>query len=404
MNISVVGVFFETSYGIVSGLYLPAGSISDFVYTSLSLLRAFASFLCLLLLLKRRQYERTDEETMPLLQGSTVCSAQDNNTKGIFHFAKNLAIFRSCILPKNDYVFNSLLAIRVVIILAKRYLNIGVPHTFGTVVDKAIPGSGKIPWNEIGLWAVHYSLRGVVFPAVENSVSTYVEASSFRKIQDLAFHHIHQLSFDFYAHKNSGEIVKAMEQAESVNGLVDTLLNIGQMFLDLAVALAYIWHEFGMNMALAVSLVATSYIMIGVRLAAWSSSRRSAYAESLRKKTFAASESISHFELIAYFNQASAERERYKRIVEAAMTALLSLAYRQYAGQATLGTLIYCGHAAVVIIAIQQIVSGKIPIGSLFTFQMIWENIASPIKGMASSYRLITTALIDAERLIEFLH
>ena len=79
-----------------------------------------------------------------------------------------------------------------------------------------------MPWREIAFWAIGLLLDsrgGIDVPG--SLASNYIQNSSYKQVNKLAIGHIMDLSFEFHSSKSTGEILETLNQAWSLNSLVE---------------------------------------------------------------------------------------------------------------------------------------------------------------------------------------
>lgn len=140
---------------------------------------------------------------------------------------------------KNRFVQSCIAAIGV-ILLVERTLLVLVPRQLGIVTDRLteVYGTGEVPYGAIGLWMLLYWLKSSAgISILKKFVELPVEQWSYKKIRSTAFQHIMNLSMEFHNNKNSGELIRAIDQGQSLHSLLDLVFfQVGPMCIDLIVA------------------------------------------------------------------------------------------------------------------------------------------------------------------------
>ncbi|KAF2194175.1 hypothetical protein K469DRAFT_689218 [Zopfia rhizophila CBS 207.26] len=442
-----VEFLFETTLCILGGVSLSTNDRFGNIPLSLSSLRAIISLGLVidgfLIFRRNRDEKHTDEEGQSLLgkpvNGSAITpngdtgygainqepdedsdSDSDDRDKeikeqqrkrleeqgGWLGYLKGFAVFLPYLWPKDDWRIMTCLAVRALYVIQGRFLNVLTPRQIGIITDKLTSGSGVMPWKDIAIWTF-YSWFGSSsgFGMADDWASILVQNYSYKRITDLAFNHVMNLSMDFHVNKDSGEVIKSVDQAESLNGLIELVLfDVCPIIIDLFVAIWYVTHLFDAYMAFIVLTLGITYVSSGVSLTKWSQAKRRVFVEKARDENKTVYESVSNWQTVSYFNRNLFERDRYKDAVQTKITAEYGYRFRAWTGYAIQGLLIILGFAGACTLAISQIVSGKKPVGNLVTLMMYWEHMMSPLYTMAWSYRHIASTLIDAERLLQLLN
>jgi ABC-type transport system involved in Fe-S cluster assembly fused permease/ATPase subunit len=209
---------------------------------------------------------------------------------------------------------------------------------------------------------------------------------------------------DFHTNKDSGEVLKSVDQAHALNDLMEMVLfDIGPVFIDLIVAMWYVTHLFDIYLAFIVLVVGVVYIWLGITMTAWAQPLRRVYVEKARNESKTVYELVPNWQTVSYFNRAPYERDRYSKAVQTKINARWAFIFRWYAGHASQALVMDVGFCACSLLAVWEISSGRKPIGNFVTFITYWGTMVRPLYTMANSYRHISSTLIDAERLLQLL-
>ena len=93
------------------------------------------------------------------------------------------------------------------------------------------------------------------------------------------------LSSDFHDNKTSSDLGQAINGGRSVADLLETVcFQVIPMFIDLAIAFAYLWSLFGPYMGLMMAATVLSYLYITTKLYARRASKRRDYITIYRKE------------------------------------------------------------------------------------------------------------------------
>jgi ABC-type transport system involved in Fe-S cluster assembly fused permease/ATPase subunit len=320
---------------------------------------------------------------------------------GWIGYLKGFSIFIPYLWPRDDWKGMVCIIIMAYDIILERILNILTPRQIGIITNKLAAG-GPMPWKETLIW---FLLRWLPswsgIGALKYVSRTYVENYSYKKICDMAFGHVMALSLDFHSNKDSGEVLKSVEQANSLNSLLEMALDVAPILFDLVIALWYVTHLFDIYLAFIVIVLCVFYIWMGIHMTAWSQPPRRKYVENSRNESKTVYESISNWQTVAYFNRNEYERNRYKETVATTISSMWVFLIRQYLGIGAQSLLIHAAFNSCAIIAVWEVTSGRKPLGNFITFIMYWSTIVSPLQTMNSSYRYMASSLIDAERVLQ---
>ncbi|KAJ9641304.1 hypothetical protein H2204_002982 [Knufia peltigerae] len=318
-------------------------------------------------------------------------------------YLKEFGIFWQYIWPSGNTRLTLAILVLIVNILLTRALNVLAPRQLGIIINR-LTAERRIPWLDVGL----YGLFGLLaadstgFGALNQMIERRISMWSFQRLVVAAFDHVMRLSMDFHDEKDSGEIIKALDQATSLNSLLQiVVLEVVPGVLDVFIALwyvAYLLDGYAVLLVLAVAVAftfLTAYITIFVN-----ASRRDLSARE-RDQSKILYETISHWPIVSYFNRRGYEKARLSRVLKGIAEADLrsndSYIYlygaQEFCEQA--------GKIGVILLAAHRVSQGLAAIGTVIAVESYWYTITMPLMVMGHSYRQLTTDLIDAERLLQ---
>ncbi len=112
-----------------------------------------------------------------------------------------------------------------------------------------------------------------------------LEQYSYDALSTAAHSHLMNLSSDFHDNKTSSDLSQAIQGGRSVSTLLETIcFRVLPMFIDLAIAFAYLWALFGPYMGLMMISTVVSYLYITTKLYAQKASKRREYITVFRKE------------------------------------------------------------------------------------------------------------------------
>lgn len=444
---------FETVICLLRGVSLQPDDRRNNIPLNISSARAFASLLLVLdgflIMVKKQKEKGTDEEEQSLLGAEANVSATesgnassygstwraitmedeedddddeeaevyDNEVKeqqakrleeqgGWFGYLKSFMIFLPYLWPKDDWRVMLCLFLRFLHLIQGRVLNLLEPRQLGIITNKLAMGSHSMPWLDVGLWTLYRWMNSYSgFGIIDSFAETVISNSAFERVTILAYKHLMSLSMDFHTSKDSGEVLKAVEQASSLNSLIELVLfEVFPILVDLVVAMYYVTHLFDAYMAFIILFMGMAYIWLGFAFTTISQPRRRTYVEKQRVESTTVNETVHNWQTVAYFNRAPYEQERYRTNIRATIMAHYAYYFRSMGGHAAQDLLTTLGFTAACVFAISQIITGSKPVGNLITFIMYWNTMMNPLYLMSYSYRHISSSLIDAERLLQLLN
>jgi ABC-type multidrug transport system fused ATPase/permease subunit len=324
---------------------------------------------------------------------------------GWWGYLKGFMVFAPYIWPTGNRKVQACLVFMVVHVIIERFLNVLVPRQVGIITNRLAetPAGGTMPWKELLVWVfLKYLGSSAGLSMMRTIASAHVSNNSTKRLSGLAFKHVMGLSMDFHSNKDSGEVLKSVDQARSLTDLLETIgFDTGPMMIDMVVALFYITHLFDVYVAFVVLVVGVVYVTMAFKLTAYTQPKRRLYTERSRFESKTLYESVSNWQTVSYFNRIPHEEERYQKTVDETIEAQLTYFYAWsfcYAAQSIVMTL---GLLTAAFIAIYQISSGSKPVGNFVTFVMYWGTMMGPLNRLTWTWKTINTTLVDAERLLQ---
>jgi ABC-type transport system involved in Fe-S cluster assembly fused permease/ATPase subunit len=400
---------------------------------------------CLSIALEARSEDATDEEQQPLLSPAAAAPEEDANGNpdglpnangtanksydtiesdddppdrdadikkeqqrrleeegGWIGYLKGFYIFLPYLWP-DDWKGKGCLGVMLLNIIQGRVFNILVPRQIGIVTNKLIEG-GPVPWREALVWFLMDWVNGWGgFRILATFASQHIENIGYRKILGKSFGHVMDLSMDFHSNKDSGEVLKSVEQASSLNTLVELVIDIGPVLVDFVVALWFVSHILNIYASYTIVVLTVSYIWIAIALTGWQAPARRTMSEKDRAQNKTVYESVSNWQTVAYFNRGEYEGIRFKDAIHESLSSYWTYLFRVYAGVTLQSFIMNLGWSICILMALREISDGQKPVGNLVTFIMYWGTIVSPLYTISYSYRQVISTLVDAERILQLL-
>jgi ABC-type transport system involved in Fe-S cluster assembly fused permease/ATPase subunit len=325
---------------------------------------------------------------------------------GWIGYVKGFAIFLPYLWPARDRLIMFCLFLRGVNLLVVRVFNVLAPRELGIITDELAAGTTTMPWKHLLLWTFYYWIKGYSgFGIIDNLAAMLIRTKSSARISLMAYKHVMNLSMDFHTNKSTGEILKAVDQADSLHTLIDTaLFHILPIIMDLVISIWYVTHLFSTYMAYIVITMAAVYVWTGVTITNFNRVRRRFYVEKQRAENQIVNETLHNWHTVSYFNRALYEQTRYATAIRSTISALYEYYFKTMGGYAFQDIIMTFGFTSCCTFAIYQIITGAKPVGNLVTFMMYWNTMMSPLHMMIFSWRSLNNSLIDAERLLQLLN
>jgi ABC-type bacteriocin/lantibiotic exporter with double-glycine peptidase domain len=141
-------------------------------------------------------------------------------------------------------------------------------------------------WLAIALFAVlRFISGGSCIGWIQRWLWIPVEQYGYDALNTASHAHIMNLSSDFHDSKTSSDLLQAMRGGSSVAELLDLVcFQVLPMFIDLAIAVAYLWSIFGPYMGLMIAATAASYFYVTTKLVSLRAPKRREYITVMRKE------------------------------------------------------------------------------------------------------------------------
>ena len=216
------------------------------LHLGLSVTRATVS---LGLLVASSQTENhTDEEAVALLGAS-------HDQGGWVPYLQRYTIFLPYLWPKEVKVW---FATRIAIVIFVRITNFAIPQQEGILLDLAVTAK-RLYWHDLAWW-IALQLLTLRCKRCDDWASTRIQASSYSRLTNMTLSHTLSLSWNIILYENTGELIKAGDQAQSLNGLVELMcFEICPMIFGLVLATSYMGHAFGIYVVFIVLALALAY-------------------------------------------------------------------------------------------------------------------------------------------------
>ncbi|RYP13607.1 hypothetical protein DL765_006808 [Monosporascus sp. GIB2] len=290
--------------------------------------------------------------------------------------------------------------------LAERAFNVLYPRQLGVVIDKLYDGltTGVVPWKEILLWILYATLvsHSCGLPALGEVLESRLSNWSRLQLSVAAFDHVMSLPMGFHDSKDSGEVIKAVEQAGALASILKTtLLETLPFVLDMVIACWYVTYLLDAYAAVIVIFVGVSFSFVTYYITIIMMNARRGVATQGRAESRKLYEMVSNWTTVAFFNRAKYERFRLTQTVERSVKASqwdTDVSHIMFACQEICEIL---GRLMISILAAFRIVRGYMPVGNFVALESYWDTITTPLWMLGHSYQQISSDLVDAERLLQ---
>jgi ABC-type transport system involved in Fe-S cluster assembly fused permease/ATPase subunit len=212
------------------------------------------------------------------------------------------------------------------------------------------------------------------------------------------------LSSEFHDSKRSGELYQTRNLGHSVINLLETIMiQIIPTLVDLAVASAYLYHLFGVYMALIVAAVVVAHLWASTYFNARQIQIRRELISNLHKEWQTMYNSMGSWQTVSYFNRIKHEQERYSSAVEAHMLSQWEYTALAYLAKALQSSVLTVGLVGACFVAAYQVVDGDQSVGNCVILLTYWAQLSGPLTFIGPAFRQISKDFLDAEQLLQVL-
>ncbi|EMC92913.1 hypothetical protein BAUCODRAFT_266686 [Baudoinia panamericana UAMH 10762] len=324
-----------------------------------------------------------------------------------FNYLKDFKVFIPILWPGRDRVVQVCMAAVACVLLAERFLNVLVPRQLGILTERLAEkaGSGTIPWPALQVWLVLTWLQsGVGISLIKTLAELRIQQFAYRSIGTTAFRHIMGLSMNFHNEKSSGELIRAIEQGQNLQGMLEFVaFEVGPMLIDLTVAFVYVYTLFDVYMSLILLVVGLAYVWIGAKTTQWSLKQRRRFNNAWRNEAKVQNEAISNWQTVSHFNRGTYECERYGNSLTEFNASEWRYYLAYYVGGGGQSSIMLIGRLAATILAAYRVIQGRAKVGAFITLISYWHSVESPLMQVSYSIRRVSQMLTDSERLLQLL-
>lgn len=188
------------------------------------------------------------------------------------------------------------------------------------------------------------------------------------------------LSSDFHDSKTSSDLSQAVQGGRSVSDLLETVcFQVLPMFIDLAVAFAFLWALYGPYMGLLMAATAVTYLYVTTKLYSRRAAKRREYITVSRKEWTIGQQSLDGWSTASLFNMIPYEQHRYACAVKDHMKSKKHYEMSGQAIGAAQGLILTIGLLGALWLGVFQVVYRGKSIGQFTTLLVYWAQLQSKL-------------------------
>jgi ATP-binding cassette, subfamily B, heavy metal transporter len=305
----------------------------------------------------------------------------------------------------------------VVLLLIAKLATLAVPFTFKWATD-ALTGHGSAPvaasnWT---VWVVaspfimvagYGGLRVLmaILTQWRDGIFARVAMHAVRKLAQITFVHMHQLSLRFHLERKTGGLTRVLERGR--NGIETivrmVILQLIPTIVEVGLLMGVLLWQFDWRYVLATLTTVVIFMSFTYYATEWRIAIRRKMNDSDTEANTKAIDSLLNYETVKYFGAEEREATRYDRSMaryeQASVKTYTSLALLN-TGQAVIFT---AGLTATMLMCAFGVRSGHNTVGDFVMVNAMMIQLYQPLNFMGMVYREIKQAIIDIEKMFEVL-
>ncbi len=319
--------------------------------------------------------------------------------------------------PRNDWQtlrtllpyllqYKTRVIIAMLLLIAAKVANVGVPLVLKGIVDHLDGSKGPLvlPLALVGAYGL-LRLCSSVFGEMRDAVFAKVTQGAIRRVALQVFDHLHALSLRFHLARQTGGMSRDIDRGtKGIAFLLNfTLFNILPTLVEIFLVAGVLLKKYDWYFAAITFGTIVIYIGFTLGVTEWRMVFRRTMNNMDSEASTRAVDSLLNYETVKYFGNERWESERYDKSLmkweAAAVKNQVSLSFLN-AGQAGI---IALGVSALVGLAAQEVVTGKMTLGDLVLVNAFLLQLYAPLNFLGFIYREIKHSLADMEKMFSLL-
>jgi subfamily B ATP-binding cassette protein MsbA len=296
------------------------------------------------------------------------------------------------------------MTIALIALVISSALSLVFPWIMQNLVDAVFGRNDAAELNRITLILLGTFLANAVFRFIEGFYLTYIGERIVVDVRRETYSHLHTLSVRFFADRRTGELLSRLASdvtlvRAALTSNITTVLGQSISFLgSLALMLALNWRLSLFILALA-PVISISAVIFGRQLR----KRSTEVQDQLAESNAAAEEALSGVRVVKAFTREPYEVSRYVGQIERTLKAALGLAVVRSAFGAFISFIGFAAMGAVLWFGGQEVLAGRLTVGSLIAFLVYGINIAASLGAFTGLYGQVQEALGATRRVFELI-
>src|SRR5271168_4118046 len=301
----------------------------------------------------------------------------------------------------------------VVLLLIAKVATLAVPFTFKWATD-ALTGKGSAPVasSNWALWivasplimTVSYGALRVLMAVLtqwRDGIFARVAMHAVRKLANITFVHMHQLSLRFHLERKTGGLTRVLERGrtgiETIVRMV--ILQLIPTIVEVTLLMGVLLWQFDWRYVLATLITVVVFMSFTYIATEWRIEIRRRMNDSDTEANTKAIDSLLNYETVKYFSAEGREAERYDRSMERYERASV----KTYTSLALLNTgqsiIFSVGLTGTMLMCALGVRAGHNTVGDFVMINAMMIQLYQPLNFMGMVYREIKQAIIDIEKM-----
>ncbi len=302
--------------------------------------------------------------------------------------------------------FRGRVAAALLLLLAAKVANVGVPVVLKRIVDalSAQPVELVLPLALV----VGYGLlrfAATLFGELRDAIFAKVTQRAIRRIALRVFRHLHGLSLKFHLERQTGGMSRDIERGtRGISFLLQFMVfNILPTLVEIGLVASYLFWQYDWRFGAITLATLAVYVGFTLLVTEWRMVFRRTMNDMDSSANTRAIDSLLNFETVKTFGNEDWEARRY----DDSLTRWESAAVRNQTSLATLNAgqalIIGVGVTLLMLLAADGVVTGQLSLGDLVLMNAFLLQLYLPLNFLGFVYREIKNALADMERMFGLL-
>jgi len=326
---------------------------------------------------------------------------------GLWRELKALSGLFPYLWPRHSVELRVRVAVSLVLLIAAKGITVFVPVLYKRAVDALSPEHAAILIVPAAL-IISYGVARVgaqLFTELRDAVFAKVEQNAVRRMALATFRHLHALSLRFHLERQTGGLSRAIERGiRGTEFLLSYLLfSLVPTLFEILLVCGILWRLYSITFALATFVTIIAYITFTFAVTDWRIKFRREMNERDSEANTKAIDSLLNFETVKYFANEEHEARRFDRALQAYERAAVKSQTTLSALNIGQGTIIATGLVAVMLLAGEGVVAGRMTIGDFVLVNSYLVQLYAPLNVLGVVYRNIKQSLTDLEAMFRLL-